>query len=88
MTLTSEIRIKLFSGKQVGQHPGIKLKQATKYSDSLVPKVGGSTSPEWWVNINRNGGSTWSGIYNPGLLLIAAQMLMFIRSAPLAQNHM
>ncbi|MBA3284897.1 MAG: hypothetical protein H0U27_07540 [Nitrosopumilus sp.] len=19
---------------------------------------------EWWVNMNRNGGSTWSGIYN------------------------
>jgi len=63
MTPTSEIRIKLFSGKQVGQHPGIKLKQATKCSDSFVPKVGGSTSPEWWVNINRNGGSTWFGIY-------------------------
>lgn len=26
-------------------------------------KVGGSTSPEWWVNIKRNGGSTCSGIY-------------------------
>ena len=64
MTPTSEIRMKLFSGKQVGQYPGIKLKQATKCSDSFVPKVGGSTSPEWWVNINRNGGSTWFGIYN------------------------
>jgi hypothetical protein len=19
---------------------------------------------EWWVNMNRNGGSTWTGIYN------------------------
>jgi|GEM_PF-6877327 len=40
MTLTSEIRIKFFSGKQVGQHRGIKLKQATKYSDSLVHEPG------------------------------------------------
>jgi hypothetical protein len=30
----------------------------------LIPKRGGSTSPEWWININRNGGSTWFGIYN------------------------
>jgi len=29
----------------------------------FIPKRGGSTSPEWWVNINRNGGSTWFGIY-------------------------
>jgi hypothetical protein len=27
------------------------------------PLRGGSTSPEWWVNIKRNGGSTCSGIY-------------------------
>ncbi|MGN6196736.1 MAG: hypothetical protein ACTHOB_17485 [Ginsengibacter sp.] len=33
-------------------------------SDNFDPKVGGSTSPEWWVNMDRNGGSTWSGIYN------------------------
>ena len=26
-------------------------------------KGGGSTSPEWWVNLKRNGGSTCSGIY-------------------------
>lgn len=29
----------------------------------IYSERGGSTSPEWWVNINRNGGSTWSGIY-------------------------
>ncbi|HEU5052356.1 MAG TPA: hypothetical protein VFT78_04550, partial [Hanamia sp.] len=40
----------------------IKWQQNMPYS--FVPKEGGSTSPEWWVNINRNGGSTWFGIYN------------------------
>ena len=28
-----------------------------------LKKGGGSTSPEWWVNIKQNGGSTCSGIY-------------------------
>jgi protein-S-isoprenylcysteine O-methyltransferase Ste14 len=28
-----------------------------------VPKTGWVNMQEWWVNINKNGGSTWTGIY-------------------------
>jgi hypothetical protein len=50
MTLTSEIRIKLFSEKQVGQHPGIKLKTFNNTFDNFIPKRVGQH--------HRNGGST------------------------------
>ena len=39
---------------RVGQHAGI--------AQIKLQVPGGSTSPEWWVNMKRNGGSTWSGI--------------------------
>lgn len=41
----------------MGQHAGIN---ATRKKNS-----GWVNMQEWWVNINRNGGSTWTGIYKP-----------------------
>ena len=55
------------TSKMMGQHAGIyTLKNAFPVGqhDGIFFSGGGSTSPEWWVNINRNGGSTCSGIYN------------------------
>jgi hypothetical protein len=40
----------------VGQHAGINTTSKNIY--------GWVNMQEWWVNMNRNGGSTWSGIYN------------------------
>jgi len=43
----------------VGQHAGI-----SKAENRNTPKKQGWVNmQEWWVNINKNGGSTWSGIY-------------------------
>ena len=66
----------------MGQHPGIfKLLYKKRVFISL--KKGGSTSPEWWVNINRNGGSTWSGIYTTVIIYLALAFLFqpFIKVA-------
>jgi len=47
----------------VGQYPGI-LNIIPDWVLKIKPQIRWVSFPEWWVNMIRNGGSTWSGIYS------------------------